>query len=369
MPILIVDDSNLARIAMSNILRLDGLDDIHLVASGQEALEFLADEPEVDAILMDVVMPGMDGIAALRQIKGMRTFRDVPVLMVSAGDDEDRIKTAFDAGAIDFVPKPIRRMELCARVRSALRLKNEMDQRKARERELEELNSWLHGTNLQLARQARTDGLTDLANRIAFDDALQSEWGRAAREQRSLAVLLIDVDNFKAYNDHYGHPAGDDCLARVARIVRREARRAGDFVARYGGEEFIVLLPDTDLDGAASVADQIRLAFVREAMPHAASTAAPFVTVSVGVAATVPRPSLGPGPLVENADSALYAAKYAGRNCVVARQVLTVAPPPPSRKPHLDSSKAPRCTPLSGIGTPCSEREPGTTPEPSSARI
>jgi diguanylate cyclase (GGDEF)-like protein len=357
-PILIVDDSNLARIAMSNILRLDGLDDIHLVESGQAALEFLADAPDLDAILMDVVMPGMDGITTLRRIKELKALRDVPILMVSAGDDEDRIKTAFDAGAIDFVPKPIRRMELCARVRSALRLKHEMDQRKARERELEELNNWLHGTNLELAKQARTDGLTGLANRIAFDGALQSEWGRAAREERSLAVLLIDVDHFKAYNDRYGHPAGDECLARVGRIVRREARRPGDFVARYGGEEFIVLLPDTDLNGATAVAEQVRAAFVQERIPHAASTAAPFVTVSVGVAATVPRPSLGPGPLVENADSALYAAKHAGRNRVIARHVMTIAPPPPSGKPYANSDHPPSCTPLTEVGTPCSDRAP-----------
>ena len=164
--------------------------------------------------------------------------------------------------------------------------------------------------------RALTDGLTGIANRRFFDESLEEEWGRGARSGLPLAVLLMDVDQFKRYNDHYGHDEGDDCLTQVARIIESVARRGGDRAFRYGGEEFSVLLPDTDLEGAAHVAEAIREAVEVRALPHVASRHG-RVTVSIGVAATVPSREREERALVKRADKALYRAKDAGRNRVL----------------------------------------------------
>jgi len=171
----------------------------------------------------------------------------------------------------------------------------------------------LAAARAQLEADARTDGLTGIANRRFFDESLALEWRRMARARRPLSVLLGDVDFFKQFNDSYGHAAGDDCLRAVGRVLEAHARRAGDLVARYGGEEFVVLLPDTTLEGALHVARQICADLAAERIPHASSDAAHIVTMSLGVASFVPT-SGDPTMLVEAADAALYAAKRAGRN-------------------------------------------------------
>lgn len=174
--------------------------------------------------------------------------------------------------------------------------------------------------NAALSRLAAADGLTGLANRRRFDQRLHEEWQRAQRDRYPLSVLMVDVDFFKHYNDHYGHQQGDECLRRLAGVLARQARRPADLVARYGGEEFVLLLPETAAGGALEVAEQLRQEVVALALPHAASTVAAIVTVSVGVASLVPGPELASDRLVAAADQALYAAKHAGRNraCLAA---------------------------------------------------
>lgn len=154
----------------------------------------------------------------------------------------------------------------------------------------------------------------DIANRRAFDQGIDREWRRAARNQRSLALLMVDVDRFKQYNDQYGHAEGDECLKRVATALEVAVVRPGDLVARYGGEEMAVLLPETDLDGAVCVAERIHRSLADEAIPFPDSPDGRFLTVSIGAAAILPRRDLPPTTLVEEADAALYAAKQAGRN-------------------------------------------------------
>jgi len=164
-----------------------------------------------------------------------------------------------------------------------------------------------------LARLALLDGLTGLANRRSFDAAFESEWKRAHREGSSLALLLIDVDNFKAYNDHYGHPSGDTILRTVAQTTAASALRAGDLTARYGGEEFAVILPATPAAHAVVIAERIRTAVADLQLPHV-GTPAGVVTVSIGVAALEPRTSNASAELLHDADAALYQSKAAGRN-------------------------------------------------------
>jgi diguanylate cyclase (GGDEF)-like protein/PAS domain S-box-containing protein len=172
----------------------------------------------------------------------------------------------------------------------------------------------------ELERLSRQDGLTGLANRRSFDDILRREFLRAVRERSPMAVVIGDTDWFKNYNDRHGHVQGDDCLRRIAAEFAAVCRRPADLAARYGGEEFALVLPDTGAEAAASIAEALRRAVERLAIPHAASTVGPHVTVSLGVACLVPRHGDTPELLVESADRALYEAKQQGRNrCVAAR--------------------------------------------------
>lgn len=179
--------------------------------------------------------------------------------------------------------------------------------------------------NDELELLARRDSLSGLANRLHFDEALAREWERARREQTSLALLMLDVDHFKLFNDRYGHPAGDDCLRRVGAVLAGLIRRPGDLAARYGGEEFAILLPKTDLRGAAELAEQLVAGIDALRIPHPAATAWPHVSISVGLSACLPSPLLTAQQLVDTADAALYDAKHRGRRQAASRDLM-VAP-------------------------------------------
>ncbi|AHE98570.1 GGDEF domain-containing protein [Thioalkalivibrio paradoxus] len=180
---------------------------------------------------------------------------------------------------------------------------------------------WL-GRYIESESTARQDPLTGLANRRKLDETIASEWIRARRQQKPLAMALCDVDFFKAYNDRYGHQAGDECLQQIGDIFRNQVQREGDLVARYGGEEFVVLLPDTDTDGARRVGDRLLEAVARADLLHEASPLGGRVTLSIGVAATVPRGD-DEGQLFAEVDRLLYQAKQQGRNRVVSGTVST----------------------------------------------
>ena len=177
-------------------------------------------------------------------------------------------------------------------------------------------NQALEAANARLAELSSTDGLTGIANRRRFDEALEAEWKRCMRHNQPLAVIMVDIDHFKRYNDHYGHVAGDECLRQVAKILQGCIRRAGELVARYGGEEFVLLLPSTDLMFACQTAQRGVEQLHSAALPHADSPTAPQVTLSMGIASTLPDASFAPEALIEAADAALYRAKNNGRNRV-----------------------------------------------------
>lgn len=170
--------------------------------------------------------------------------------------------------------------------------------------------------NAQLERLSNVDGLTGLANRRSFDSYLEREWQRAMREKQPLTLIMADVDHFKSFNDTYGHQAGDDCLRQIATVIREGASRATDLAARYGGEEFVVVLPGTETTGAAQVAEKIQASVVGLAIPHKASAAGGFVTISLGVAGIAAGKCASPAELIAAADQAMYEAKQKGRNQV-----------------------------------------------------
>ena len=179
----------------------------------------------------------------------------------------------------------------------------------------------LKRANLELENLAALDSLTQVANRRRFDDYLTQEWKRLVRERQPLALLLGDVDYFKAYNDYYGHQGGDDCLIKVAQALNRTVKRPADLVVRYGGEEFAVILPNTDIKGAIVVAEAIRLEVQQLQLPHPQSQVSEFVSLSLGVTSMIPTLERSPEALIMTADRALYAAKQQGRNHFCVRSI------------------------------------------------
>lgn len=290
--LLVVDDQPINIRTLYHIFRTDH--EVFMATGGAQALAFCRDTPP-DLILLDVVMPGMDGLEVCRQLKANSATADIPVIFVTAQSDPMDETRALEAGGIDFITKPVTPAVVRARVKTHLTLKAQND---------------------LLRALAFLDGLTGVANRRRFDEALQTEWRRCRRSHSPLALLMIDIDHFKRYNDRYGHQAGDACLQAVATALKNAFGRAHDLVARYGGEEFACLMPECDLPACSGKAEELRRAVAALAIPHADSPTAGITTISVGVAAVTPTGVDGADKLLATADAALYAAKSSGRNRV-----------------------------------------------------
>jgi diguanylate cyclase (GGDEF)-like protein len=266
-----------------------------LMAKNATAALEVCDEHLPDLILLDVMMPGMDGYELCRRLKADDRTRDIPVIFVTSQSDEAAESRGLDVGAVDFISKPINARIVKARVKTHLTLKAQSDL----------LRSWVY-----------IDGLTGVHNRRHFDEALAREWSRALRRGSVLSVVLLDVDHFKRYNDLYGHPAGDECLRRIATEMARYIKRPADLVARYGGEEFACILPDTGHEGAMLFASQLGARIRELGIAHAASDTDAVVTVSLGVSTTLATADQSAENLLELADTQLYEAKRQGRNRV-----------------------------------------------------
>ncbi|MCG2586190.1 diguanylate cyclase domain-containing protein [Massilia sp. TS11] len=318
--VLLVDDQLIIVEAVRRLL--EGEPDIvfHYETDGGRAAATAARlQPTV--ILQDLVMPNADGLALIQAYRAQAATEATPIIVLSAKDDAAIKAHSFAAGANDYVVKLPDRLELLARLRYHSQAYQHRLQRDEAFRFLRESQQKLAEANIELHKLAALDGLTGIANRRRFDEALRSEWARAAREQQPLSLLLCDVDCFKAYNDHYGHPAGDMVLKKVAAILTEHLKRPADLAARYGGEEFAILLPDTHNPGALTVAESCRAHLASLRMEHASASHGRYVTLSIGVATFLPSPAYTPEMLVEAADQALYQAKQAGRNRVLSAPI------------------------------------------------
>lgn len=318
--ILIVDDRP------ENLLTLEALlssPDLTIVQaqSGNEALSSTFDH-EFALILMDVQMPDMDGYETAALLRGNTKTRHIPIIFVTASRKEEaHVFKGYGAGAVDYLFKPLNPDILNSKVRVFLslyrqRILLEEKTRKldAQVEELERLKRQLEDSNAKLKQLSSSDGLTNLPNRRYFDEILTREWHRGIRDQAPLSLIMADIDHFKAYNDHYGHVTGDDCLKKVANGLRLSMPRAIDIVARYGGEEFAAILPETDNAGGVHVARRMLDSIKQLAIPHARSTTADHVSISIGLGTVLPSGDMGESALIEMADQALYRAKDSGRN-------------------------------------------------------
>jgi diguanylate cyclase (GGDEF)-like protein len=296
--LLIVDDQPLNIRQLHQIFQADY--EVFVALSGNDALAFCQTQVP-DLILLDVVMPDLDGYAVCRRLKLDPRTCEIPVVFVTSQSDSTEEEDGLAAGAADFIAKSASANVMRARVSTLVTLKRQTD---------------------LLRSLAQLDGLTGLANRRHFDATLDAEWRRGVRSGSPLALILIDIDYFKNFNDCYGHPAGDACLQQVAKCLREEFTRSPDLIARYGGEEFVCVLPDTPLAGAEAKAQLLETAIRALSIPHEKSEVpGGIVTISLGVAGAIPTRRGKLADLILGADRSLYLAKDAGRAQVKMLQV------------------------------------------------
>jgi diguanylate cyclase (GGDEF)-like protein len=298
--ILVADDEPVNRTLLERLLEREGYR-VLAARNGSEAVE-QARISLPDLVLLDVMMPEMDGLDACRLIKENETTRDIPIIFLSARDETEMKVSGLSLGADDYISKPFEAEELIARVHVAIRLKRERDQLRL---SAEEASMRAE----QAQARAMTDALTGLLNRYGLQHTLAREHAETRRYHRQLSCVLIDLDNFKTINDTYGHAIGDLTLQQIAGILR-EAVRASDTVFRYGGEEFLVLLPETDIDGAVALAEKIRASAASR--PFGDGSHVFNLTLSAGASSLCPDES--GHDMIARADMALYHAKEQGRN-------------------------------------------------------
>ncbi len=305
--ILIIDDTPANIQILNEFFQNDY--DIFFATNGSDGIR-IARLAVPDLILLDIMMPEMDGYEVCEKIKADPVTRQIPVIFVTAMSNLDDEEKGLTSGAIDYITKPVSAPIVKVRVKNHLELKRHRDM-------LEKLTIELDLKNRELNLLVRKDALTGLANRRYFDEILDSEIKRANRSGQLLSLILCDVDFFKSYNDHYGHVAGDKCLQTIGEVLRNNTKRVSDLPARYGGEEFAVIFPDTPHGGAGLLAEKLRQEMILRAIPHACSNVAEMVTLSFGVVEAQPARERDPVWYINAADKALYQAKEIGRNQVI----------------------------------------------------
>ncbi len=296
MNILVVDDNNLIRKVVSAIIQENQHSPI--LADGHiQALEQL-EKNDIDLILMDIEMPDVNGFQLTEIIRD--TYKKwIPIIFLSSNESESYLARGIDAGGDDYLTKPVKEVILSAKIRAMSRIS--------------QMKKELDNANQRLEVLSSIDSLTGLYNRRSLESKLTDAWMANTRMDSELSLLMIDIDSFKSYNDNYGHPKGDECLAKVAEILSSMIKNEADFIARYGGEEFILVLPHTSLEKAITMAASIKQALAEAGIIHEFSDAAPYVTVSIGLSSTVFNANSF-GLLIQQADKALYVAKNTGRN-------------------------------------------------------
>ena len=290
--VLIVDDSKFNITALSQILHPEYT--IHVAKNGQEGIE-AAKSFLPDVILLDIVMQGMDGFEVIANLKNSLETREIPVIFITGLNSSENEEKGLALDAADYISKPFSRAIVKLRVKNQIQIVNQIR---------------------TIKRLSMVDTLTEIPNRLSFNDRLHIEWGRAKREKTSLGILMMDLDRFKLYNDTYGHVQGDILLKKAAETFVQTLKRSTDFIARWGGEEFAALLPGTDIKGAVDVAEYIRNNIENMTVLCAADGCETSITVSIGANSVIPESNSSIDNFISQADTALYKAKANGRNRV-----------------------------------------------------
>lgn len=296
MNILVVDDTKLMREMVSAIIADIG--DTPYAANGAEQALQILQQTDIELILMDVEMPHTNGFELTRLIR--ETEQEwLPIIFLSASTEDAHLIEGIESGGDDYLMKPINSIVLEAKIKAMARIvkmKKELDT-----------------ANRQLFHLTNVDALTGIMNRRGFDKSLERDWKNHIRERIEISIIFLDIDHFKAFNDHYGHQQGDECLKQFAQVVGTQLKRPMDILARYGGEEFIILLPNTTLEGATLIGSHIIGALADARIPHQFSPVAPYLTASLGITSSH-FSAKDEAAFVQQADQALYKAKMQGRN-------------------------------------------------------
>mgnify|MGYP003548096807 FL=1 len=289
--ILVVDDMTTTLLLLHDLLK--DTYEVKIAKSGTKALEILESPNDIDLILLDIEMPDINGYDVCKRIKNNETIKNIPIIFITGRTSQEDEEYGLNLGAIDYITKPFNKAIVKLRIKNYLNLKIKNDM-------LEKLSMY--------------DGLTNIRNRRYFDETFEKTFSEIKRDKKSLAVLMIDIDFFKPYNDNYGHGQGDETLRKVAKALEKTIKRASDFVARYGGEEFVILLKDINKDGVEAVANNLLNAVRELKITHEFSKIENYVTVSIGVSYYNSSSDITKLELLLKADETLYNVKNSGRN-------------------------------------------------------
>lgn len=289
--ILVVDDMTTTLLLLHDLLK--DTYEVKIAKSGTKALEILESPNDIDLILLDIEMPDINGYDVCKRIKNNETIKNIPIIFITGRTSQEDEEYGLNLGAIDYITKPFNKAIVKLRIKNYLNLKIKNDM-------LEKLSMY--------------DGLTNIRNRRFFDETFEKTFNEIKRDKKSLAVLMIDIDFFKPYNDNYGHGQGDETLRKVAKALEKTIKRASDFVARYGGEEFVILLKDINKDGVEAVANNLLNAVRELKITHEFSKIENYVTVSIGVSYYNSSSDITKLELLLKADETLYNVKNSGRN-------------------------------------------------------
>lgn len=289
--ILVVDDMTTTLLLIHDLLK--DTYEVKIAKSGTKALEILESPNDIDLILLDIEMPDINGYDVCKRIKNNETIKNIPIIFITGRTSQEDEEYGLNLGAIDYITKPFNKAIVKLRIKNYLNLKIKNDM-------LEKLSMY--------------DGLTNIRNRRFFDETFEKTFSEIKRDKKSLAVLMIDIDFFKPYNDNYGHGQGDETLRKVAKALEKTIKRASDFVARYGGEEFVILLKDINKDGVEAVANNLLNAIRELKITHEFSKIENYVTISIGASFYNSNSDVTKLELLLKADETLYNVKNSGRN-------------------------------------------------------
>ncbi len=292
MKILILDDSVNSSTLLKAILHKEQFQDVYSATNLDMAHELLKAH-DIDLILLSCVLHEMSGTEVCSKISKNMLYEDIPIIMVTANNDIQTLQLSFENGATDYIAKPFNGQELIARVQAHLIRKHIADNRK---------------------RIAITDPLTNIYNRRHFDTIFDLFHARALSEDKGLSFFMIDIDNFKKYNDNYGHQKGDETLKAVAEVLHKQLHRTDDYLFRIGGEEFAILLYDTTIGFLNELSDNIHSSLFRLGIEHNFNEAYGKVTLSMGVFTTMCKHDVSKFEIYDSADKALYSSKEKGRS-------------------------------------------------------